>query len=61
MGYIIANIGNSSNIPCWDIRCDTEQDLGELDVKRIPPGSTVYIIENSTLYMLNSKKEWIEQ
>ena len=53
MGYIIANIGNSSNMPCWDIRCDTEQDLGELDVKKIPPGSTAYIIENSTLYMLN--------
>lgn len=61
MGYIIANIGNSSNIPCWDIRCDTKWDLGELDVKKIPPGSTAYIIENSTLYMLNSKKEWIEQ
>lgn len=61
MGYIIANIGSHSNIPCWDIRCDTEADRGELDVKKIPPGSTVYIIEEKKLYMLNSKKEWIEQ
>jgi hypothetical protein len=59
MGYIIANIGKSSNIPCWDIRCDTEEDRSELEVKKIPPGSTVYIINTGTLYMLNSKKEWI--
>ena len=61
MGYIIANIGHNSNIPVWDIRCDTEADRNELDPKRLPPGSTAYIIEDGTLYMLNSKKEWIEQ
>lgn len=61
MGYVIANIGKSSNVPCWDIRCDSNADINELDVKKIPAGSTVYVIDTTTLYMLNSKKEWIEQ
>lgn len=61
MGCIVANIGGHSNVPYWDIRCDTEADRSELDIKKIPPGSTVYIIEDQKLYMLNSKKEWIEQ
>lgn len=61
MGYVIANIGNNSNVPTWDIRCDDLKSRDELDTKKIPPGSTAYIIEGGALYMLNTKKEWIEQ
>lgn len=64
MGYVIANIGNNSNVPTWDIRCDDLESRDELDTKKIPPGSTAYIMDGEAkgaLYMLNTNKEWIEQ
>lgn len=37
---------------------DTEADLQEINVNREMMGTTVFVIETSQQYMLNSKKEW---
>ena len=38
---------------------DTEADLKDLPID-LPMGSVAFIIETGTLYMFNSKREWIE-
>lgn len=61
MGYVVVNIGDNSNIPYQDIRCDTEADIELIDVNKVPPGSTIYVIDSQVVKMLNTKKEWIIQ
>lgn len=39
--------------------CDTEADVPNLP-KTCNAGSTAFVIETSSLYMMNSKKEWIK-
>ena len=36
---------------------DTEDDLKNIPIHGTP-GTTVFVISNSQLYMLNTKKEW---
>ena len=38
---------------------DTYADLNEINTKELAMGSTVYVIEDSIKYILNSKKQWI--
>ena len=33
--------------------------LKEIQIAQAAPGSTAFVIEDSTYYMLNSKKQWI--
>lgn len=42
---------------------DTLDDLDSIDlnVENPCPGSLAFVISTSTLYILNSKKEWVEQ
>ena len=39
---------------------DTIDDLKQLEKKDITPGSTIFIINSSKYYMLNSKSQWVE-
>ena len=39
---------------------DTIDDLKQLEKKDITSGSTIFIINSSKYYMLNSKKQWVE-
>lgn len=39
--------------------CDTAADIDNLPVTS-PQGSTAFVIEDSTLWMINSQGEWIE-
>lgn len=39
--------------------CDTVEDLANLP--RCSMGSTCYVIDQATYYMVNSKGEWINQ
>ncbi len=61
MGYCYGNYGPNSNSPTWDIRCDTEPDIAALDTSNIPAGSTVYVISNGKILILNTRKQWNEQ
>lgn len=38
---------------------DSEADIASLP-KDVVPGSTAIIISTSSVYMMNSKKEWVE-
>lgn len=40
---------------------DTEEELRDINVNICCPGSIAVIIATGTVYMLNSKKEWIVQ
>ena len=37
---------------------DTYDDINAINVKKITPGSTVFVIDASEYYMLNTKLEW---
>ena len=37
---------------------DTYDDINAINVKSITPGSTVFVIDASEYYMLNTKLEW---
>lgn len=39
---------------------DLVSDVNTLPTKGIPPGSTAFVIENSTSYMLNNQRRWIK-
>lgn len=39
---------------------DTIDDLNDLNKKQLNPGSTIFIINTSKYYMLNSKYQWVE-
>ena len=39
--------------------CDFEIDINKLPTD-VPAGSTVFLIENSSAYMLNSSKVWVK-
>lgn len=39
---------------------DTIADLDDVVVKNCSPGSTCFIIETSSVYMLDNNKEWKE-
>lgn len=38
---------------------DTYNDIVEIPIKDTAPGSTVFVIDTSTYYMLNNQKKWI--
>ena len=39
---------------------DNQEDIKNLPTSGIQMGSTAFVISNSTVYMLNSSREWIE-
>ena len=40
-------------------RADSYVDVMQIDVSTAGMGSTVFVIDTSTYYMLNSQKQWI--
>ena len=40
-------------------RADTEADIRDIDVSSASMGSTVFVIDTSTYYMLNGDKQWV--
>lgn len=39
---------------------DVYDDISKINVSHLAVGSTVFVIDTSTSYMLNSKRQWIE-
>ena len=55
-------IGANGNRPSYGIKhynADTEQDREKIITVNLTPGSTVFVIENSKHYMLNSARKWV--
>lgn len=40
-------------------RADSYSDLANIDVSSAKMGSTVFVIDTSTYYMLNGNKQWV--
>ena len=56
-------IGANGNKPSYGIKhynADTEKDRLAIVTLNLTPGSTVFVIENSKHYMLNSARKWVE-
>lgn len=41
-----------------ELVADTDADVQNIPVDLYDPGTTCIVIENSTVYMLNTQKEW---
>ena len=59
MAYILKKIGNVSNIPAYHFECDNNEDILEIPLAGVPMSSTCYVINEGTMYTLNSEREWI--
>lgn len=56
-------IGANRNKVAYGIKhynTDTENDRLSISTLNLTPGTTVFVIENSKHYMLNSARKWIE-
>lgn len=56
-------IARNSNKVTYGIKhfvVDTEQDLKELPLRNVYPGSTAIILETSAKYILNNQQKWIQ-
>lgn len=59
MAFIAANSGKTA----YGIKkffFDTVDELMQLNTANLYPGSTAFIIDSSTTYMLNSNRVWIK-
>ena len=55
-------IGANGNRPAYGIKhynADTEKDREAIITVNLTPGSTVFVIETSKHYMLNSARKWV--
>lgn len=58
MAVVLARIGNSTNVPLNHWIVDEASDLDAIDTTYAPLGSTCYVVNDGTEYVLNSEKEW---
>lgn len=63
MSYAITSQNGHTSYGVKEFVIDKKQDLeafeNSIDINTAP-GSTVFIVETSEVYMLNNKKEWVE-
>lgn len=59
MGYSLNKQSNRIDYNVREYICDTEADIADIPTN-CAPGSTIFVIETSNLYMLNTKGEWIQ-
>ena len=58
MAYFIIRHRDEYDYKYKEIVVDEEEDLALIDINDCCPGSSVYVIASSNLYMLTTKKEW---
>lgn len=58
--FTIYSNGNRKSYGIKHYDLDTIDDLKLMEKKDITPGSTIFIINSSKYYKLNSQKKWIE-
>lgn len=60
MSYIVKQ-GEDINYQYKEVIVDTEAEVSTVDSANMCPGSIIYVVDNGSFYMLNTKKEWIKQ
>lgn len=58
MAYRISSQAGKVTYNLKELVADTYNDISKINVTSLAPGSTVFVIDTSECYMLNSKKEW---
>ena len=59
MGYILSENGNKPTYGKVSYTADTVADVANLPTTD-KPGSTCLVISNSSVYILNTQKVWVE-
>lgn len=52
--------GRTSEPYVATLTADTAADIDTIDVTLYNPGTSCLVLDASTVYMLNSEKEWVE-
>lgn len=60
MSYRISKQSGKTTYNLKEFTVDVESDRFKIDTRQLAVGSTVFVIDTSTSYMLNSKREWKE-
>ena len=58
--YSITSQGDRTNSYVVELIADDASDLETIPTGTLAPGSTCIVVGTSSVYMLNTKKEWVE-
>lgn len=56
--YFVTKNADRSSAYVTELVADTDADVKDIPVDLYDPGTTCIVIDNSTVYMLNTQKEW---
>ena len=56
--YAITKQADKTQTYVQELIADTTADIDSIPTTGLKPGSTVIVLEDSTVYMLNTEKEW---
>lgn len=56
--YSILQSGNNVTPYVAELMVDTPDEIAEINIDSIRPGSTCIVTSTSEVFMLNNKKEW---
>lgn len=59
MAYTTTYLNGHSDNMVRKFVIDTATDITGIDTAQLKPGSTVFVIDTSSYYMLNHQQEWI--
>ena len=60
MAFYLKQQSNKNDYNYKEFIVDTDADIADLPTEGIAPGSNCFVIETSTVYMLNNQNEWKE-
>ena len=60
MSYRISKQSGKTTYNLKEFTIDTYADITKINTTQLAVGSVVFVIDTSTSYMLNSKRQWIE-
>ena len=60
MAFYLKQQSNKNDYNYKEFIVDTDADITDLPTKGVAPGSNCFVIETSTVYMLNNQNEWKE-
>ena len=58
--YVLKNVNGYNNLRTTEIICDTIADLDTIPIEKLEMGSTVKVIKDQVVYILDSNKDWVE-
>lgn len=61
MATVLVKTGQATNVSLPAFIVDTENEMNAIDTTELIMGSSCYVIETGTSYVLNSSKEWKEK